>query len=178
MSSKPDSSCTYSVMHFRPRLHLHVQHHAFFTWMASALSLSFYTSIAPQVRKKSCHTCNVTLQGVDMMTAKLTNSLRGADVTVRQAAEAMKHLLHLHAESARSTKNLDPVKLYLEAQVRSISRLPNSWYVRFSVRPVRFVLNNRHCKTRGYTSSCCTQQPAAMPAMLAVLTCSKCDINL
>ena len=104
--------------------------------MASALSLSFYTSIAPQVRKKSCHTCNVTLQGVDMMTAKLTNSLRGADVTVRQAAEAIKHLLHLQAEGARSTNNLDPVKLYLEAQVRLISRVPDSWYARFSERPV------------------------------------------
>ena len=77
------------------------------------------------------------LQGVDMMTAKLTNSLRAADVTVRQAADAIKHLLHLHAEGARSTKNLDPVKLYLEAQVRLVSsfpffRLPNVLYVRFS----------------------------------------------
>ncbi len=105
-------------MHFRPGPHLHVQCHAFFT------------KIALHVHKHSCHTCHVMLQGVDMMTAKLTNSLRGADVTVRQAADAIKHLLHLHAEGARSTKNLDPVKLYLEAQVRSVSnfqffRLPN-----------------------------------------------------
>ncbi len=67
---------------------------------------------------------HVMPQGVDMMTAKLTNSLRGADVTVRQAADAIKHLLHLHAEGARSTKNLDPVKLYLEAQVRLFSNFP------------------------------------------------------
>lgn len=59
-----------------------------------------------------------TSQGVDMMTAKLTNCLRAPGVTVRQAADAIKHLLHLHAEGARSTHHLDPVKLYLEAQVR------------------------------------------------------------
>ena len=52
-----------------------------------------------------------------MMTAKLTNLLRSPHVTVRQAADAMKHLLHLHAEGARSTHHLDPVKLFLEAQV-------------------------------------------------------------
>ncbi|KAA6419700.1 MAG: hypothetical protein FRX49_10424, partial [Trebouxia sp. A1-2] len=62
-------------------------------------------------------------KGVDMMTAKLTNSLRAAGVTVRQAADAIKHLLHLHAEGARSTKNLDPVKLYLEAQAAHVKRL-------------------------------------------------------
>ena len=52
-----------------------------------------------------------------MMTAKLTNLLRSPQVTVRQAADAMKHLLHLHAEGARSTHHLDPIKLFLEAQV-------------------------------------------------------------
>ena len=57
------------------------------------------------------------LQGVDMMTAKLANLLRWSHVTVRQAADAIKHLLHLHAEGARSTRHLDPIKLYLEAQV-------------------------------------------------------------
>ena len=96
-------------MHASRGLHLHVESHAFFSRIAS------------HVHKHSCHTCYVMPQGVDMMTAKLTNSLRGADVTVRQAADAIKHLLHLHAEGARSTKNLDPVKLYLEAQVRLTS---------------------------------------------------------
>lgn len=51
------------------------------------------------------------------MVAKLTNSLRGAQISPRQAADAIKHLLHLHAEGARSCQHLDPVKLYLEAQV-------------------------------------------------------------
>lgn len=51
------------------------------------------------------------------MVAKLTNSLRGAQIAPRQAADAMKHLLHLHAEGARACLHLDPVKLYLEAQV-------------------------------------------------------------
>lgn len=119
-------------MHASRGLHLHVESHAFFS------------RIAPHVHKHSCHTCYVMPQGVDMMTAKLTNSLRGADVTVRQAADAIKHLLHLHAEGARSTKNLDPVKLYLEAQVRLVSispffRVPILWYVRF-FRDVQFDL--------------------------------------
>ena len=57
------------------------------------------------------------VQGVDSMVAKLTNSLRGAQISPRQAADAIKHLLHLHAEGARSCQHLDPVKLYLEAQV-------------------------------------------------------------
>ncbi len=69
--------------------------------------------------------CNV-LQGVDMMTAKLTNSLRAPSATVRQAADAIKHLLHLHAEGARSTQNLDPVKLYLEAQVSALASAPSA----------------------------------------------------
>lgn len=51
------------------------------------------------------------------MVAKLTNNLRGAQISPRQAAEAVKHLLHLHAEGARACQHLDPVKLYLEAQV-------------------------------------------------------------
>ena len=63
------------------------------------------------------HKFAFALQGVDMMTAKLTNLLRSPHVTVRQAADAMKHLLHLHAEGAHSTLHLDPIKLFLEAQV-------------------------------------------------------------
>lgn len=62
-------------------------------------------------------------QGVDTMTAKLTNSLRAPHVTVRQAADAIKHLLHLHAEGARSVQHLDPIKLYLEAQVSTLESI-------------------------------------------------------
>lgn len=51
------------------------------------------------------------------MIGKLTNSLRMPNVSSRQAADAIKHLLHLQAEGARSARNLNPVKLYLEAQV-------------------------------------------------------------
>ena len=51
------------------------------------------------------------------MIGKLTTSLRSPHVSVRQAADAIKHLLHLQAEGARSALNLNPVKLYLEAQV-------------------------------------------------------------
>ena len=58
------------------------------------------------------------LQGADLMIGKLTNTLRSPNVSLRQAADAIKHLLHLQAESARSTQSLNPVKLYLEAQVR------------------------------------------------------------
>ena len=58
-------------------------------------------------------------QGVDVMVAKLTNSLRGSPISPGQAADAMNHLLQLHAEGARSCHHLDPVKLYLEAQVRA-----------------------------------------------------------
>lgn len=61
-------------------------------------------------------------KGVDMMTAKLTNLLRSPYVTVRQAADAMKHLLHLHAEGARSTHHLDPIKLFLEAQTAHVKQ--------------------------------------------------------
>ena len=51
------------------------------------------------------------------MIGKLTNTLRLPNVSLRQAADAIKHLLHLQAEGARSTQYLNPVKLYLEAQV-------------------------------------------------------------
>ena len=100
------------------------------------------------------------LQGVDMMTAKLTNSLRAAGVTVRQAADAIKHLLHLHAEGARSTKNLDPVKLYLEAQVRSVSNLPfftvpHLWYVRFQSVQSCAIVNLVLLQTIACCHACC-----------------------
>ena len=62
----------------------------------------------------------LSLQGVDVMVAKLTNSLRGMPISPRHAADAIKHLLHLHAEGARSCHHLDPVKLYLEAQVSNL----------------------------------------------------------
>ena len=59
----------------------------------------------------------VVLQSADLTIGKLTNSLRMPHVAPRQAADAIKHLLHLQAEGARSTRNLNPIKLYLEAQV-------------------------------------------------------------
>ena len=52
------------------------------------------------------------------MIGKLTTCLRTPHVSSRQAADAIKHLLHLQAEGARATLHLNPVKLYLEAQVR------------------------------------------------------------
>lgn len=57
------------------------------------------------------------LQSADLTVGKLTTSLRMPHVPPRQAADAIKHLLHLQAEGARSARNLNPVKLYLEAQV-------------------------------------------------------------
>lgn len=69
--------------------------------------------------------CFVVLQGADLMIGKLTNSLRLPNVSSRQAADAIKHLLHMQAEGARSARNLNPVKLYLEAQV-SLAFAPSS----------------------------------------------------
>ena len=63
----------------------------------------------------------VVLQSADLTIAKLTNSLRMPHVAPRQAADTIKHLLHLQAEGARSTRNLNPIKLYLEAQVCACS---------------------------------------------------------
>ncbi|KAL3158707.1 hypothetical protein ABBQ32_011445 [Trebouxia sp. C0010 RCD-2024] len=62
-------------------------------------------------------------KGADLMIGKLTNSLRMPNVSSRQAADAIKHLLHLQAEGARSARNLNPVKLYLEAQAGHVSQL-------------------------------------------------------
>lgn len=59
----------------------------------------------------------VVLQSADLTIGKLTNSLRMPHAAPRQAADAIKHLLHLQAEGARSTRSLNPIKLYLEAQV-------------------------------------------------------------
>lgn len=59
----------------------------------------------------------VVLQSADLTIGKLTSCLRMPHMAPRQAADAIKHLLHLQAEGARSTRNLNPIKLYLEAQV-------------------------------------------------------------
>ena len=99
-------------------LSVHVQLPMLILHLCSPMHLC---SLQPQARLLSSQMyllCLAVLQGMDMMTAKLTNCLRAPGVTVSQAAEAIKHLLHLHAEGARSTHNLDIIKLYLEAQVR------------------------------------------------------------
>lgn len=66
------------------------------------------------------------LQSADLTVGKLTTSLRVPHVPPRQAADAIKHLLHLQAEGARSARNLNPVKLYLEAQVSGDKQSPDA----------------------------------------------------
>lgn len=67
----------------------------------------------------------VVLQSADLTVGKLTTSLRMPHAPPRQAADAIKHLLHLQAEGARSARNLNPVKLYLEAQVSDAKQSNN-----------------------------------------------------
>lgn len=80
-------------------------------------------------------------KGVEQMAKMLCRTLSTPRTPPAEAVEAIKHLLNLQADGARCAQDLDPVKLYMEAQVPTDSlraTLPNWLPKEFLALPFKF----------------------------------------